>query len=184
MRRLWPAMLLPAALALPPGAPAGECAPVRVAPCRAAPAVRKDAAVTVISVFTFLPGTLGPVQTPEAPAPEPPGSPPAAPEPKTGSEPGPPLLREPAGQGGGLPAAPQAPAGYAQAVALLQTRCASCHTAGRKTSGGVSLFDAAGRFAPSRDAGDIYDIVLEGRMPPSGALSPAERKVLRALLAR
>ncbi len=67
-------------------------------------------------------------------------------------------------------------------VALLRTRCASCHTSGRKTAGGVSLFGADGQFAPNRKLWDLYDAVASGAMPPGSPLSAADKQLLRQTL--
>ncbi len=66
------------------------------------------------------------------------------------------------------------------AVEVLRTNCAKCH--GAKASGGVTIFNGAGQFAPSRDPMDLLEAVLSGAMPPTGKLSATDKKTLRQLL--
>lgn len=66
----------------------------------------------------------------------------------------------------------------AGAASVVQSRCYSCH--GASTRGGVSLFGPNG---PSRNGqplskAHIWDVVRQGRMPPTGPLSPAEKASL------
>lgn len=81
------------------------------------------------------------------------------------------------------------------ALASLQLRCASCHTA-PTVKGNVVLFDASGAFAPNVAGSKILAAITPDatglvHMPPAAkgsptsihAVSPADREALRQILA-
>lgn len=65
----------------------------------------------------------------------------------------------------------------------LTPSCASCHTRGKKTSGGFSLFDESGKILESADWKRVSEEIEGGNMPPktSGkpAVSQADRDEIR-----
>lgn len=81
------------------------------------------------------------------------------------------------------PAAQTTPQQQSPAVALLATKCSSCHQLNRKTEGNLALFDDRGQLIPDLPWGrmsaalDASDEVSQ--MPPSGRLADSELQVLR-----
>ena len=78
-----------------------------------------------------------------------------------------------------------------EAIAVMQNRCASCHT-GSSSKGGFAMFDGRGQLAnlTSNDSAEILKKVNLGLMPPARndagqpipELTPKERAVLEAFL--
>lgn len=69
--------------------------------------------------------------------------------------------------------APQASASGSGGIAILQNRCASCHTGNGK--GGVTLFDASGNYAPNVAVEQLKEACRSGRMPKGGLSDPNKR---------
>jgi len=130
-------------------------APVVTVPVAATPAAGGVPAALVV-----------PPAAPPPPAPTPPPGPPPV------RRAGPPLIRR---AGSPAPAAP----GY---VAVYRQHCLACHQAGKRTSGGVAIFDAAGAFAPNRPLDVLAAAVESGAMPPpgKGRLTEQEKGAVRA----
>ena len=87
------------------------------------------------------------------------------------------------------PAAAPGRAGIGQAAAILQQRCAECHTGaaarGPRHSGPVQLFDDAGAFAlRGITKATVAEVIADGSMPPGNkpALSETEKATLRSWL--
>lgn len=74
---------------------------------------------------------------------------------------------------------------YSQGLAVLKTRCASCHS-GENAKGSLTLFDAGGNFLglTADQAADVLASVESGRMPkpPAAQLTDTELAALTLLL--
>jgi hypothetical protein len=71
----------------------------------------------------------------------------------------------------------QVPAGVpGDHVALLNSKCASCHT--EPGSGGFSLFTAQGSLYPGADLVRAYNAVHSGKMPKRGSMTHEEKVTL------
>jgi cytochrome c553 len=90
------------------------------------------------------------------------------------------LLPRPVPVGAATPPATPAAAGgvdVSRVAAILAPACARCHSAD-KHKGGVTLFNAAGAFAPSVSPRAIVDSVVSDEMPAGGPPLDAAGKAL------
>lgn len=57
---------------------------------------------------------------------------------------------------------------------ILRSKCASCHTEGKRPKGGFTLFEKGGTLKESFDVAAITEEIVSGRMPKNESLTDEE----------